>query len=152
VSKKQGVVIGVDPHKLSVTIEVVDGQEALLGQGRFGTDKPGFATLMRYVGQIASSADDRLWAVEGANGAGRSLAQRLLAAGERVVDVVGPLRRVVEAWDPDREPVAPAAGRAGAGDAEEGPVCLTGQGDPGQGPSPRPGREDPPADGWGGDR
>nr|WP_297622894.1 hypothetical protein [Nocardioides sp.] len=28
---------------------------------------------------------ERVWAVEGANGAGRPLAQRLVAAGERVV-------------------------------------------------------------------
>ena len=30
---------------------------------------------------------DRVWAVEGSNGAGRPLAQRLLADGEHVVDV-----------------------------------------------------------------
>ena len=80
------MIIGVDPHKLSVTIEVVGLDGRLLGQGRFGTDKTGFAALMRYVKQIASSAEDRLWAVEGANGAGR-LAQRLFAVGEEVVDV-----------------------------------------------------------------
>ena len=32
------VIIGVDPHKLSATIEVVDAHEALLGSGRFTTD------------------------------------------------------------------------------------------------------------------
>jgi hypothetical protein len=31
------VVIGVDPHKRSATIEIVDGRERTLGQGRFGT-------------------------------------------------------------------------------------------------------------------
>jgi transposase len=35
-----GVIIGVDPHKLSATIEVVDGRGELLGGGRFTTDKP----------------------------------------------------------------------------------------------------------------
>ena len=35
------VVIGVDPHKLSATIEVVDQQEGLLGSGRFTTDRSG---------------------------------------------------------------------------------------------------------------
>ena len=30
------VIIGVDPHKLSATIEVVDELERLLGSGRFG--------------------------------------------------------------------------------------------------------------------
>ena len=39
------VIIGVDPHKLSATIEVVDGHEHKLGQGRFITDKAGYAAL-----------------------------------------------------------------------------------------------------------
>jgi transposase len=77
----------VDPHKLSVTIEVVDAEGRFLGEGRFGTDKAGFAAFMRYVKQIVGAREDRIWAVEGANGAGRATGQRLLAAGERVVDV-----------------------------------------------------------------
>ena len=43
----QQVIIGVDPHKLSATIEVVDSQERLLGSGRFSTDRTGFAALRR---------------------------------------------------------------------------------------------------------
>ncbi len=31
------VIIGVDPHKLSATIEVDDAHERLLGSGRFRT-------------------------------------------------------------------------------------------------------------------
>jgi transposase len=81
------VIIGVDPHKLSVTIEVVDRDAKVLGKGRYKTDKPGYAALRRYVSRFGEGVEDRLWAVEGANGAGRSLAQRLLADGERVVDV-----------------------------------------------------------------
>ena len=77
------VIIGVDPHKLSATIEVVDGHGRLLGQGRYSTDKAGYSAMRRYVSQFP----DRLWGVEGANGAGRPLAQRLLSAGERVIDV-----------------------------------------------------------------
>ena len=34
-----GVIIGVDPHKLSATIEVVDQHEKLLGSGRLTTDQ-----------------------------------------------------------------------------------------------------------------
>ena len=60
------VIIGVDPHKLSATIEVVDQQEALLGAGRFTTDQAGFTAMRRY----AKTWPDRVWAVEGANGAG----------------------------------------------------------------------------------
>ena len=77
------VFIGVDPHKLSATIEVVDGHERVLATGRFGTDKAGYAAMRKHV----VSYPDRVWAVEGSNGAGRPLAQRLLADGEHVVDV-----------------------------------------------------------------
>jgi transposase len=77
------VVIGVDPHKLSATIEVVDHQEHVLGSGRFTTDKAGFAAMRKYVKRWR----EREWAVEGSLGVGRPLAQRLLEAGERVVDV-----------------------------------------------------------------
>jgi transposase len=77
------VVIGVDPHKLSATIEVVDRHENLLGSGRFTTDKAGYAAMRKYVNQWP----EREWAVEGSLGVGRPLAQRLLEAGERVVDV-----------------------------------------------------------------
>src|SRR6478609_8528212 len=77
------IVIGVDPHKLSATIEVVDQHEKLLGSGRFTTDRAGYAALRKYVG----TWPDRVWAVEGSNGAGRPLAQRLLEDGENVVDV-----------------------------------------------------------------
>jgi transposase len=89
------VIIGVDPHKLSATIEVVDGRGRLLGQGRYTTDKTGYSAMRRYVSQYP----DRLWAVEGANGAGRPLAQRLLSAGERVVDVPAKLAAQVRALD-----------------------------------------------------
>ena len=34
------VFIGVDPHKLSVTIEVVDDRETLLATGRFAETRP----------------------------------------------------------------------------------------------------------------
>jgi len=77
------VIIGVDPHKLSATIEVVDRNERLLGSVRFATDKAGYAAMRAHV----KSWPDRVWAVEGANGAGRPLAQRLVEAGEHVVDV-----------------------------------------------------------------
>jgi transposase len=77
------VVIAVDPHKLSVTIEVIDRQEQLLGVGRFSTDKAGFAAMRSY----AKQWPDREWAIEGALGVGRPLAQRLMEAGERVLDV-----------------------------------------------------------------
>lgn len=42
---------------------------------------------------------DRVWAVEGANGAGRPLAQRLLEDGEHVVDVPAKLAARVRLFD-----------------------------------------------------
>ena len=38
-----GVIIGVDPHKCSATIEVVDERGMELSRGRFGTDEAGYA-------------------------------------------------------------------------------------------------------------
>ena len=89
------VIIGVDPHKLSATIEVVDGHEKLLGSGRFTTDRAGNAAMRSYV----KSWPERVWAIEGANGTGRPLAQRLLEAGEYVVDVPAKLAARVRIFD-----------------------------------------------------
>ncbi len=94
-SKANSVIIGVDPHKMSVTIEVVDSHELLLGGGRFDTTNTGYAAMQRYVRQWPK----RLWAVKGANGAGRPLAQRLVAAGEHVVDVPAKLAARVRLLD-----------------------------------------------------
>jgi transposase len=89
------IIIGVDPHKLSATIEVVDDQEQLLGSGRFTTDRAGYTAMRAY----AKKWPQRTWAVEGANGAGRPLAQRLLEAGEDVVDVPAKLAARVRLFD-----------------------------------------------------
>jgi transposase len=35
------VIIGMDPHKRSATIEIIDEREKVLTQGRFGTDTDG---------------------------------------------------------------------------------------------------------------
>ena len=77
------VVIGMDPHKRSVTIEAMRADETVLGGGRYATDETGFAAMRRYVSQFP----DRIWAVEGCNGIGHHVAMRLLAAGEDVLDV-----------------------------------------------------------------
>ena len=50
-SNTKSVIIGVDPHKMSVTIEVVDTHEQLLGSGRFDTNNSGYAAMRRYVRQ-----------------------------------------------------------------------------------------------------
>ena len=89
------VFIGVDPHKLSATIEVVDDRETVLATGRFGTDKVGYAAMRKHV----QAWPERVWAVEGSNGAGRPLAQRLLADGEHVVDVPAKLSARARLFD-----------------------------------------------------
>ena len=77
------VVIGMDPHKRSVTIEVMTAGEEILGGGRFGTDTDGFAAMVEYVEQWP----ERVWVIEGCNGIGRHIGMRLLAEGQDVVDV-----------------------------------------------------------------
>ena len=89
------IVIGVDPHKLSVTIEVLDDHEQVLATGRFATDNAGYAAMRKRV----AAWPERTWAVEGSNGAGRPLAQRLLADGEHVVDVPAKLAARIRMLD-----------------------------------------------------
>src|SRR3954469_3990244 len=79
----QRVVVGMDPHKRSVTIEVMDADEQVLGGGRFGTDVSGVRSMLEYVGRWAN----RVWAIEGCRGIGRHIAHRLLAEGQEGVDV-----------------------------------------------------------------
>jgi transposase len=89
------VIIGVDPHKLSVTIEARDTREILRVTGRFGTDTRSYHQLLK----VARQWPQRIWAVEGANGIGRPLAQRLLAGGERVLDVPAKLAARARVFD-----------------------------------------------------
>jgi transposase len=77
------VVIGMDPHKRSVTIEVMAADETILGTGRFDTDAAGYRSMVRYAKQWT----DRTWAIEGCQGIGKHVAIRLLAEDESVVDV-----------------------------------------------------------------
>ena len=89
------VVIGAVPHKLSVTIEARDNREILRATGRFGTDTRSYGQLL----EIARQWPERIWAVEGANGIGRPLTQRLLASGEQVLDVPAKLAARARVFD-----------------------------------------------------
>jgi hypothetical protein len=77
------VIIGMDPHKRSATIEVIDGRARVLAAGRYGTDRAGYTEMLR----AGRKFGDRVWAVEGCNGVGRHIAHRLVASGETVLDV-----------------------------------------------------------------
>ncbi|MDQ5819712.1 MAG: IS110 family transposase [Actinomycetota bacterium] len=78
------VLIGVDPHKASVAIAVVD---EVVGEfvecATFPQNRAGLRSLQRW----AKRFPERRWAVENAGGLGRHLAGRLSASGESVVDV-----------------------------------------------------------------
>jgi transposase len=89
------VVIGMDPHKRSATIEAIDEREKILTQGRFGTDTKGYQQMLA-AGRVFS---DRVWAVEGCCGIGRHIAQRLVADGEPVLDVPTKLSARVRVFD-----------------------------------------------------
>jgi len=41
------VIIGMDPHKRSATIEVMAGDESVLGRGRYGTQESGYRAMVR---------------------------------------------------------------------------------------------------------
>src|ERR1019366_6025142 len=73
----------MDPHKSSATIEIINDREKILDIGRYSTDTAGYRAMLA----AGRKHRDRVWAVEGCNGIGRHLAQRLVADGEPVVDV-----------------------------------------------------------------
>jgi transposase len=76
--------IGVDPHKASVAVAVVDeAVSELLERASFPHNRIGLRALERW----AKRFPKRRWAVENARGLGRHMAQRLAAGGESVVDV-----------------------------------------------------------------
>jgi transposase len=78
------VLIGVDPHKASVAVAVVDEAAGeLLERTSFPQNRAGLRSLERW----AKRFPERRWAVENARGLGRHLAGRLATAGESVVDV-----------------------------------------------------------------
>jgi transposase len=77
------ITIGIDPHKSSHTAVALDETGAALGELRVPADNSTLATLSAW----SARWPQRRWAIEGAGGLGRLLAQRLVAAGETVVDV-----------------------------------------------------------------
>jgi transposase len=77
------VMIGVDPHKGSHTALAIDDAEVALGELRVRAGAGQVERLLTW----AAPYRERTWAVEGAGGLGYLLAQQLVAAGERVLDV-----------------------------------------------------------------
>jgi transposase len=73
------MLIGVDPHKDSHTA-ALDEHGRLLDQQRVPATHAGYQRLLEW----ADRWPQRCWAVEGAHGIGRALAQRLVGDGEQV--------------------------------------------------------------------
>lgn len=95
------VIIGIDPHKASHTAVVISAAEELLGELRVRASAAQAARLLEW----AAAWPQRTWAVEGAGGMGHLLAQQLLAAGERVLDVqpkLGARVRLLAAGDTNK--------------------------------------------------
>lgn len=77
------VMIGIDPHKASHTATAIDSAEKVLGQVRVRASRGQLERLLEW----AQEWPERTWAVENATGLGHLIAQQLLAAGEKVLDV-----------------------------------------------------------------
>jgi len=95
------VMIGVDPHKASHTAVAISAAEEPLGQLRVRASAVQAERLLAW----AQAWPERTWAVEGAGGLGHLLAQQLLAAGERVLDVqpkLGARVRLLAAGDTNK--------------------------------------------------
>jgi transposase len=75
--------IGVDPHKGSHTAVALGADEAVLDEVRVRASAAQAQRLLTW----AQAWPERTWAVEGAGGLGHLLAQQLVSAGERVLDV-----------------------------------------------------------------
>jgi transposase len=89
------VMIAVDPHKASNTAAVLDPvTKTLIETARFANSDEGYGRLTAFAGRW----EQRRWAVEGCHGAGRSLAQRLAADGELVLDVPAKLAARVRVY------------------------------------------------------
>jgi transposase len=78
------VMIGIDAHKRSHTVVVVDAQGRQLAQRTTGTTS---ADHLELVAWAAKQNSERLWAVEDCRQLSRRLERDLLVAGERIVGV-----------------------------------------------------------------
>jgi transposase len=77
------ITIGVDPHKSSLTAVAVDPAGRQHPPVRLAVTTTTGTQLLAWAGPWP----ERRWAVEGATGLGRGVAQQLAAAGETVLDV-----------------------------------------------------------------
>jgi len=101
------VMIGVDPHKRSRTAVAIDRDDVELAAIEVRSSQAQVAQLLAW----ADRFEARTWAVEGAGGVGYLLAQQLVGAGERVLDVPATLAARVRVL---------GSGRSNKNDANDG--------------------------------
>ena len=77
------ITIGIDPHKSSLTAVAVSPDGQTHPPVRLRVDKSTLAALLAWAAQWP----ERRWAVEGATGLGRGIAQQLVTTDEHVLDV-----------------------------------------------------------------
>src|SRR4051794_37675608 len=77
------ITIGIDPHKSSVTAVACDPAGVELARVRLAVTVETSNRLLEW----AAGWPERQWAVEGATGLGRGVAQQLAAADQLVLDV-----------------------------------------------------------------
>jgi transposase len=77
------ITIGIDPHKSSLTAAALDPTGRRLRARRFAVNAGTLGALLTW----AAGWPQRQFAVEGAHGLGRGIAQQLTATGEHVLDV-----------------------------------------------------------------
>ena len=89
------VMIVVDPAKRSQAMAVLDNGEDQRAALQVGNDSAGYRDMIR----LAKRWPDRTWAVQGAGGVGVQLAQRVVADGEKVLDVPPKLSTRARSFD-----------------------------------------------------
>src|SRR5262249_16310323 len=95
------VMVGIDPHTSSDTGVAIGAAEEPLGELQVRACPSQAEQLVAW----AAGWPERAWAVEGAAGLGCLLAQQLVAAGERVLDVPPKLAarvRLLQAGDTNK--------------------------------------------------
>jgi transposase len=117
------ITIGIDPHKRSLTAAALDPHSRLLGQLHLPATSQAGRQLLAW----AQPWPQRRWAVEGASGLGRGIAQLLVAAGEQVVDVPAKLAaraRMLGTGNPRQD--RPGRGLLGGGRRHPPPAAAPG--------------------------
>src|SRR5205085_11416237 len=101
------VMIGVDPHKRSHMAVAVDRDDVEVDRLEVRASRVQVQELLSWVARFG----ERTWAIESADGLGYLLAQQLVAAGQRVLDVPATLPAPVRVL---------ASGRSNKNDVNDG--------------------------------